>query len=374
MFHFRVRRVTPLLFAVNLGSTDRGAIFHSEEIRTPVSLPIVAKSGSNIHPREACEMARPLRIEFAGALYHVTSRGNEQRTIFRSDRDREAFLAFLGKAAQRFGWSITAWVLMSNHYHLVIETPEPNLSRGMHWLNGVYAGWFNHAHGRCGHLFQGRFHAFLVERESYLAEVLRYVVLNPVRAGIVAKPETYRWSSYRVTAGLERAPEWFDVSSALLLFGGDSPRSHNEYREFVLAALTVKDCLWNRATNQIFLGTEEWTKKVRQVVESKPRSTDHPRLQRSVGRPKMHHVVAAVAKTAAVPMEALRARGASSMRRLVAWIGWHEGLVTLRSIAASLRLRSEGYVSEMIRRCEREFANDAALLSHLDRALAAVAA
>src|SRR5260221_12047174 len=112
-------------------------------------------------------MARPLRIEYPGAVYHLTSRGNERKAIFRADADREAFLAFLGKVVHRFGWRLSAWVLMSNHFHLVIQTPEPNLSRGMHWLNGSYAGWFNHGHKRWGHLFGGRFKAFIIEKDAY---------------------------------------------------------------------------------------------------------------------------------------------------------------------------------------------------------------
>ncbi|HEU4888556.1 MAG TPA: transposase, partial [Thermoanaerobaculia bacterium] len=167
-------------------------------------------------------MARPLRIEFAGALYHVTSRGNEQRPIFRANRDRETFLRFLATATHRFGWSITAWVLMSNHFHLVIQTPQPNLSKGMHWLNGTYAGWFNRQYGRSGHLFQGRFKALLVEKESYFTEVIRYVALNPVRAGIVERPESYRWSSYRATAGLESAPDWLDLAAVHGAFDDDA--------------------------------------------------------------------------------------------------------------------------------------------------------
>ena len=134
-------------------------------------------------------MARPLRIEFPDATYHVTSRGNERRPIFYDDQDRLAFLCFLGQAVKRFSWSITAYVLMTNHFHLVIQTREANLSRGMQWLNGKYAGWFNHRHKRSGHLFQGRFHAFLIEKETYFAEVLRYVVLNPVRGKMAERPE-----------------------------------------------------------------------------------------------------------------------------------------------------------------------------------------
>ena len=319
-------------------------------------------------------MARPLRIEFAGALYHLTSRGNERRNIFRSDRDRKAFLTFLGIAAKRFGWSVTAWVLMSNHFHLVIQTLEPNLSRGMQWLNGSYAGYFNRVHGRCGHLFQGRFKAFLIDKETYFAEVLRYVVLNPVRATMVERPEQYKWSSYRATAGLDIAPDWFDLSAALELFGAEPAMAQPAYREFVLAKIGCEDRLWDKLVNQLYLGSEGWLKKMRRQVETKPRSTDHPRLQRSVGRPKMHQIVNAVAKVADVTASLIRATRGGMLRRLAAWIGWNEGLITLRSIAASLRLRSEGHISSLIKRCEREFGKERTLLTWLDGALATLRA
>jgi len=314
-------------------------------------------------------MARPLRLEFPGALYHVTSRGNEQRAIFRSDRDRKAFLGFLGETVRRFGWSVTAYVLMTNHFHLVFQTPEPNLSRGMHWLNSTYAGWFNRTHKRRGHLFEGRFKAFLIEKEPYFAEVLRYVVLNPVRAHMVERPENYKWSSYRATAGLDAAPDWLDLASVLPFFHPDRDEAQANYREFVCAKIDSEESLWNKLTNRIYLGTEPWTRNVRKIVETKPRSTDHPRAQRAVGRPKMHMVVTAVAKAADTSAEWIRTTRGNVLRRLVAWIGWHEGLITLRSIAAGLRLRSEGHISNLIRRCERDFGLSDTLLSYLDTAL-----
>jgi len=129
-------------------------------------------------------MARPLRIELAGALYHVTSRGDERRPIFFEDGDRSAFLAVLGEVIARFGWLCHAYCLMTNHYHLLVETPHANLSQGMRQLNGVYTQYVNRSHRRVGHLFQGRFKGILVEKESYLLELARYVVLNPVRAGM----------------------------------------------------------------------------------------------------------------------------------------------------------------------------------------------
>jgi REP element-mobilizing transposase RayT len=263
-------------------------------------------------------MARPLRIEFPGAVYHVTSRGNEKRRIFKSDRDRRAFLDFLGKTAKRFGWSITAWVLMTNHFHLVIQTPKPNLSRGMHWLNGSYAGWFNHQYKRWGHLFGGRFKALLIDKETYFTEVLRYVVLNPVRAGLAARPEAYRWSSYRATAGLETAPEWLDTNAALAAFAPDTQLAQTYYREFVAAKIGSNECLWDKAINGIYLGDESWAKKMRRVVETKPRSTDHPKVQRAVGRPKMHEIVSAVAQAAGVAASTIREVRGGCLRQLVA--------------------------------------------------------
>jgi putative transposase len=319
-------------------------------------------------------MARPLRIEFPGALYHVTSRGNERRPIFSDDIDRRMFLTLLGQTVKRFGWSLTAWVLMTNHFHLVIQTPEVNLSRGMHWLNGTYVGWFNRRHKRCGHLFQGRFDAVLVEKESYFRELLRYVVLNPVRAKMVARPEDYRWSSYRSTAGLDVAEDWLDVTSILDLFDDDPVVATRQYQELVLARVEGSECLWDNLFGGIYLGTESWAKRMRTIVESRPRSTDHPKAHRAVGRPKMSTIVSAVAHVAKRSIADVRTMRGGPLRQLVAWIGWHEGLVTLRSIAASLRLRSEGYVSGMVRRCEREFGRSPSFLSQLDLALASLRA
>ena len=314
-------------------------------------------------------MARPLRIEFSGATYHITSRGNEQRDIFHSDDDRRAFLKFLGDAARRFGWSVTAWVLMSNHFHLLLQTPQPNLSKGMHWLNGTYAAWFNRRYNRCGHLFQGRFKAFVIEKEAYYAEVLRYVVLNPVRAKLVAHPAHYRWSSFRGTAGFEEPDPWLDLAAALEPFGGEEEMSRLRYRQFVLDRIGCEEPLWRDVIHGVYLGTDEWAKEMRGRVESKPRSTDHPKAQRAIGRPKMHQIIAAVATVAGTTSEAIRTTRGDPLRSLVAWIGWHEGWLTLRSIAAALRLRSEGHISNLIRRCEGMFASNHMFLRHLDSAL-----
>jgi putative transposase len=160
-------------------------------------------------------MARPLRLEYPGALWHVTSRGVEQRTIFLDDHDRRRFLTNIEVVVDQYRWRIYAYVLMSNHYHFLVQTPEPTLSRGMQKIGSVYAEKFNFRHNRVGHLFQGRFKSHPVDGETHLLEVARYIVLNPVRAGMVSTPEDWLWSSYAATAGLRPAPSWLDVETLL---------------------------------------------------------------------------------------------------------------------------------------------------------------
>lgn len=173
-------------------------------------------------------MARPLRIEFPGALFHVTSRGNARAPIFFDDPDRHLFLDILGLVVESHRWLCHAYCLMTNHYHLLVETPETNLSRGMRQLNGLYTQRLNRRHNRVGHVFQGRFKGILVERESHLLELARYVVLNPVRANVVRAAEDYPWSSLRATFGIAPAPNWLAVGALLAPFG-----SRSRYRDFV---------------------------------------------------------------------------------------------------------------------------------------------
>src|ERR1700682_1624066 len=219
-------------------------------------------------------MARPLRLEQPGAVWHITSRGNNRGDIYLGDEDHLMFLGFSARAVRRFRWIIHAYTLMNNHFHLVLETPEPTLSRGMEWMNGKYAQWFNRRHDRSGHLFQGRFKGILVEKESYLLELIRYVALNPVRAKMVDRPEAHRWSSYRATAGLETAPPWLTTDWALALFGVDLAVQQRNYRQFVDEGAGIKRSPLEDAVGQLFLGTTAWIEKMRALAESKPRSLE----------------------------------------------------------------------------------------------------
>ncbi len=184
-------------------------------------------------------MARPLRIEFPGALYHVTARGNARQDIYLDARDSGRFLDLLGEVCARYEWRCFAYCLMTNHYHFVVETAQPNLSAGMRQLNGRYSQAFNHRHRREGHLFQGRYKAILVEREAYLLEVCRYVVLNPVRAGLARAPQAWRWSSYRATlAGA--GPAWLAAPELLGLFAPEPEAAARAYRAFIAEGTGIR--------------------------------------------------------------------------------------------------------------------------------------
>jgi putative transposase len=309
-----------------------------------------------------------MRLDFAGATHHITARGNGRRNIFRNDRDRRRFLELLEETVRRYGWLITAWVLMSNHIHLVAETPDPTLSAGMQWLLGTYSQWFNKKHRRSGHLFGDRFHSFLIDKDAYLSEVVRYVVLNPVRAKMVERPELYPWSSYRATAGLEAAPAWLALDRVRPLFV-DVPDWQSNYASYVAEKIGSTEKLWDKVRHGIFLGTDLWLQKMRRIVDSKPRSSDHPREQRTVGRPHMPRVIETVARLAGVTRERIRDGHGGGLRMLCAWLGWYEGWHRMSLIAASLRLRSSGRISDLIEGCERRLRFDPRLNEILDLAL-----
>lgn len=236
-------------------------------------------------------MARPLRIEFPGAVYHVTSRGNARRKVFLDDADRKAFLATLAWVVERFQWICHAYCLMDNHFHLLIETPESNLSRGMRQLNGVYTQRFNRRHRKVGHLFQGRFKAILVERDSYLLELARYVVLNPVRAKMVQAPADYAWSSYRPTLGLDAVPAALSTDWLLGQFARTKAVARQRYQAFVLAGLS-QPSPWKALKGQVLLGSEAFVKKIRPQLKVTEGTAEVPKRQRRLHRPALKQLLA----------------------------------------------------------------------------------
>jgi REP element-mobilizing transposase RayT len=231
-------------------------------------------------------VSRPLRIEYPGAVYHVTARGNAREVIFKDDADRKNFLVVLGKIVERYNWLCHAYCLMGNHYHLLIETPDGNLSQGMRQLNGVYTQTFNRRHRRVGHVLQGRFKAILVDKDSYLLELGRYIVLNPVRAKMVKHPKHYAWSSYRATAGLSNPPAFLTREWLLSQFGHHRKTTEARYRVFV-AQGTGQPSPWDTLTGQILLGSESFVKKMTGKLKAAEGLREIPRRQRLAARPAL---------------------------------------------------------------------------------------
>ena len=230
-------------------------------------------------------MTRPLRLQFAGAVYHLTSRGNARQRVFLEDEDRELFLNTLSQVVSRYGWLCHAYCLMANHYHLLVETPKPNLSLGMRQLNGVYTQLFNRSHRTVGHLFQGRYKAILVEKQAHLLELCRYVVLNPLRVKAKSRVGQWRWSSYRATAGLASVPQFLTVDWVLSQFGERRGQAQRRYRDFVRDGLA--DRPWEKLRGQIYLGSEEF-------IERHARGGDEirevPRVQLRAVRPSLERI------------------------------------------------------------------------------------
>lgn len=225
-------------------------------------------------------MARPLRLELPGGVYHLTSRGDGREDVYLSDADRESWLDVFGQVCERFNWICHAWCQMTNHYHLLIETPQANLAQGMRQLNGVYTQRFNRAHARVGHVFQGRYKAILVERDSYLLELARYVVLNPLRTDMVDRLEDWPWSSYLATCGQAPSPEWLQTEWILAQFGRRRSRAIAKYVTFVHEGAHLPS-VWAQLQGQIYLGSEAFVQKMRALIDQKKPTLDEiPRAQR----------------------------------------------------------------------------------------------
>ena len=224
-------------------------------------------------------MARPLRIEYAGALYHVTSRGDGREDIYLSDDDRALWLEVFGEVCRRYNWICHAYCLMGNHYHLLIETPESNLSLGMRQLNGVYTQRFNRTHNRVGHVFQGRFKAILVDKDAYLLELARYIVLNPVRARMVRRAGDWPWSSYRATSGIETKHDWLQIDWLLSCFAKRRKTAYERYIQFVQEG-KGQPSPWESLKNQVYLGDEKFVEEMQRLIEPDKSLDEIPKNQK----------------------------------------------------------------------------------------------
>ncbi len=341
-------------------------------------------------------MARPTRIHAVGAWYHVTARGNERRAIFRDDQDRLHFLELLDEAVGRFGLCVHAYVLLDNHYHLLVETPLANLSAAMQWLGVSYTVWFNRRHRRAGHLFQGRYNALVVEAESAACEVSRYVHLNPVRVqalglnkraqqalrqGLSGAPERgpveqrlkrlrqYRWSSYRAYVGAAEAARWLTTHVVLGMTGGGSRGERQRaYRQYVEEAVRqgLVESPWERVEAQLLLGTAAFVKRLRRLARGDER--EQPALKQLRERPGWEEAVRVVEKLKGEKWEQFRDRYGDSGRDVTLYLARHCCGMKLRPLADAVGGMDYGSVSNTVQRLARRAKQDKKLGRFLEQA------
>lgn len=303
-------------------------------------------------------MARPPRLEHPGALWHVSARGAGRAEVFVDDADRTEFLSLLARTSSTFGWRLHAWALAARSYELLVETPEPTLSRGMRDLNGVTTQRFNRRHGRSGPLFAGRFRAVLVEREAHLLALVRHVLYAPVREGLTSAPKGWHWSSFRATAGLVEAPRWLDASATLEALGGRPAEARRRFAALVNEAAIAADDPWSRRRGQVFLGSEAFAREAGRKAERRP-------AIRTAGGPTPGSVTASLEAALGVTRREMKEapRKKLAERALLAWALRSRARAPLARIASALGVGA-AQASVLVRR--------GAELAERDPALAAI--
>jgi REP element-mobilizing transposase RayT len=342
-------------------------------------------------------MARPLRIEKAGGWYHVTSRGNERKRIYRDDRDREHFLGLIAEMVCRFHVRLHCYVLMDNHYHLLLELREANLSRAVQWLNVSYSVWYNRRRGRSGHLLQGRFKSVAVDREEWALELSRYLHLNPVRikalglskadrkaqrVGLSPAPNAeevrrrkeilrqYRWSSYRAYLGLVAAPRWLECETVPGLGGGKKAEQRRRYREYVERAVRegLEESPWESVREQVVLGGAEFLKELKKhIAGDKQEQRGARRL--IAERPTFAAVVAAVEEVKGRKWAEFRDEYGDSGRDMALYLGRRLCGLKLTELAREAEITNYGVVATNSRRYELRLESDRAEKSRMAEVL-----
>jgi REP element-mobilizing transposase RayT len=301
-------------------------------------------------------MARAWRIEFEGAYYHILSRGNERRDIFYDDEDRKMFLDTVGETAQRFDVDVFAFVLMTNHYHLLIRTNRANLSKAMQWLGLTYSRRLNNRHYRSGHLFQGRFKSILVENDAYVLELSCYIHRNPIRAKMVRRLIGYKWSSYPVYAYGRNGPEWLKTDLILSYFSCSD--RHKAYRQKVQHYSGEEKKLWEDFRHGLILGTLQYVTKIRSVYLCETPEKEMPQ-QRGVVRVQgaadfLEQAVAHLGCNLEDFKTAKRVYGKDKEERdLLVYLLWERGILTNEQIGRIFGF-SYSSVSHIVKRAKNE--------------------
>ncbi len=344
-------------------------------------------------------MSRALRVQWEGCWYHLTSRGNERKAIFREDEDRLHFLGLLSEMTVRYRTRLHVYTLMDNHYHLVLETLEANLAEAMQWLNSGYSGWFNRHHRRRGHLLQGRYQGIVVEPERWGLELSRYVHLNPIRvqgfdlskkaqrqnrAGVgrehggevwrarIEYLRSYRWSSYRAYIGLEAAPAWLTCGEVLKWMGGVRERRPKAYREYVESAARegLKQTPWEELRAQVALGEEEFVRRVQRHASGD--DEEQPSVRGLRRRVELARVVEVVEGLRGEPWQQFAERRGDCGRDLVLSLARRHCGLTLGELGKKMGMGRYSAVSKAILRFQERVQRDAALRALQDKANSAL--
>jgi len=312
-------------------------------------------------------MARPLRIEYKNAYYHVMNRGAAYRDIFQHDEHRELFLELLREIHEMFRVEIHAYCLMDNHYHLLLSTPNSNLGRAMRHLNGVYTQRYNRLEKMDGPLYRGRYKAILIDADNYLLSVSRYIHLNPVEARLVKKPTDYMWSSYCQFVGLEQPQAWLNVSQTLGMIGLRNVRKR--YKAFVEKGVDEETTVfYQQERNQAIFGVDEFIESLSGKIEEDAEVPESRLKKRSVS---MDDIVSLVAKAFGVEessiLKSRRGRGRKNIARAVSlYLSRKHAGLPLNQIAAHFGLNHYGSVSGIIKRFENELSVDENLRREVD--------
>jgi putative transposase len=312
-------------------------------------------------------MARALRIEFEGALYHVTARGNERRKIFFSKRDFEKFKEYMAGAQKKFGFLLHSYVLMSNHYHLLVETPKKNLSRIMHHINSSYTTYINIKRKRSGHLFQGRYKAIVVDKDSYLLELSRYIHLNPVRANLAPRPEDYPYSSYRLFISGEKE-EMVTQNGVLGMLAQDERTARERYRTIVEDVLGKEpESPLKKVYAGTLLGDENFVNKIRQRLESSRLGTpevSHRQLLRA--SPAVEEILGATCEHFGESPEEAKGNSRSVARKVGIYLAKKHTAATNRQIGELFGGMGYAAVAKTCQRVARRIEKDEALQEDIE--------
>ena len=286
-------------------------------------------------------MARQWRIEFPGALYHILSRGNDRRDIFHSDNDRHLFLDLLGDLSERFNIEVYAYVLMGNHYHLLLKTVDANLSSGMQWFGTSFARKFNLNNHTSGHLFQGRFKSIIVENDAYLLRLSCYIHRNPVRAGIVERLADYPWSSYRFYAYKKKPPDWLKTGPILNQLSGEDRTK--AYRNKVQQYSDEEGNLWEDVRHGLIYGGQDFVERIKTRFLGDQKDAELPQHNRLFRSFDPELLLNKAAKALDFDLEAARnskkiSTGEKDKRDLLIHLLWKTGRMSNQEIGSCFRL------------------------------------